>query len=137
MATSFSSASLASQASLLDTSQDRMLQNLNAQKKGQIDDARIDKGAKEFEAMLLGSWLQQAQQSMATVPGADEDEDNGTKEQMMSIGVQSVARSIVASGGIGIASMISKAMHHVAEKASLEAESTAETPESGKIQGQH
>ena len=48
---------------------------------GKQDDGKIEKGAKEFEAMLLGSWLQQAEQSMATVPGAEDEEDarGGTK----------------------------------------------------------
>ena len=29
-------------------------------------DAKIDKSAKDFESLLLGSWLQQAQESFAT-----------------------------------------------------------------------
>jgi hypothetical protein len=35
--------------------------------KSVTDAAKIDKGAKEFEAVLVGSWLQQAEQSFATV----------------------------------------------------------------------
>jgi Rod binding domain-containing protein len=82
------------------------------------DDGRIEKSAKEFEAMLLSNWLQQAEQSMASVPGADEDDDDTLgKNQMMSMGVQSLATSMVASGGIGIASMIAKALHSTADKA--------------------
>jgi Rod binding domain-containing protein len=80
------------------------------------DDAKIEKGSKEFEAILVGNWLQQAEQSFATVPGTDEDQDPGG-EQMMSLGVQQLATSIAASGGIGIGKMIAKAMHANAEKA--------------------
>ena len=49
--------------------------------KGPNDDAKIEKGAKEFEAILVGSWLQQAQQSFATVPGADDDQREQPREQ--------------------------------------------------------
>ncbi len=71
--------------------------------------------------MLLSSWLQQAEQSMATVPGAEDDEAITGKDQMMSLGVQSLSTALVASGGIGIASMIVKAMHAQAEKANSSA----------------
>jgi len=103
------------QTSMLQTKEDRMIQGLQSPE-GATDAAKIDKGAKEFEAILMGSWLQQAEQSFATVPGADEDEDAG-REQMMSLGVQQLATSMAASGGIGIAKMIAKAMHANAEKA--------------------
>jgi Rod binding domain-containing protein len=84
---------------------------------GQIptDAAKIEKGAKEFEAVLLGSWLQQAEQSFASIPGADEEQDTGG-EQMMSMGVQSLATSIADAGGLGIGKMIAKAMHHAVDK---------------------
>jgi Rod binding domain-containing protein len=104
------------QASLLQSSQDRTLQELRPGKSA-LNDAKIEKGSKEFEAMLLGTWLQQAEQSFATVPGADNDEDAGSRDQMMSLGVQQLATSMVASGGIGISKMIAKAMHATADKA--------------------
>jgi Rod binding domain-containing protein len=66
--------------------------------------------------MLLSNWLQQAEQSMASVPGADDDEDAGAREQMMSLGVQSLATAMTASGGIGIAKMIAKALHSAADR---------------------
>lgn len=116
MGTTFTPGSLATQTTLLEASQNRMLTQLNSEK-SQVDDEKIDKGAKEFEAMLLSSWLQQAEQSMATVPGAEDDEDAAGREQMMSLGVQSLASSMAASGGIGIGKMIAKAMHKTAEKA--------------------
>ena len=48
---------------------------------------------------------------------AEDEEDTTGREQMMSLGVQSLSTAMVASGGIGIASMITKALHARAEKA--------------------
>jgi len=39
-------------------------------------DQKIEKSAKEFESILLGSWLQQAEKSFGSLPGGD-DEDDG------------------------------------------------------------
>ena len=83
MATSMSTASLTSQSSLLQSTEDRMLHQLTSQPATK-DSSKIEKGAKEFEAMLLTTWLQQAEQSIATVPGAEDDEDAAGREQMMS-----------------------------------------------------
>jgi Rod binding domain-containing protein len=96
------------------------------------DDAKIEKGAKDFEAILVGSWLQQAEQSFATVPGADDDDKDVARDQVMSFGVQSVARSLAASGGIGIGKMVAKAMHAAANKANVLAEGQAEPTEAAK-----
>ena len=114
MATSIGIGSLSAQTSILQSSQDRLMQGLKTTK-GEIDSTRIDKGAKEFESVLVGSWLQQAEQSFATVPGTDEDQDVG-KDSMMSFGVQTLATSMANSGGIGIAKMVAKAMHAAADK---------------------
>ncbi len=132
MATSMSTASLSSQTSLLQSTEDRMLHQLKSQPTSK-DDAKIEKGAKDFEAMLLTTWMQQAEQSLATVPGAEDDEDAAGREQMMSLGVQSVATSLAANGGIGIARMIAKAMHSVAEKADTQASDLAASPENQQI----
>ncbi len=83
--------------------------------------------------MLLTTWMQQAEQSLATVPGAEDDDDAAGREQMMSLGVQSVAQSLAAHGGIGISRMIAKAMHSVADKADSQTSSTAPNPENLKI----
>ncbi len=109
------------QSSMMQSREDHLLRQIQ-QGEGTPGDGRIEKGAKEFESMLLSSWLQQAEQSMATVPGADDDEDTTGKDQLMSLGVQSLSTSMAASGGIGIASMIVKAMRAQAEKANLGAE---------------
>ena len=108
-----------SQVSLQQQRETQLLQQLSSMK-GSNQDAKIEKSAKQFESMLLSNWLQQAEQSYATVPGADDDDDGGGKSQLMSMGVQSLADSLVASGGIGIAAMISKALHATAEKAEAE-----------------
>ncbi len=108
--------SLSSQTSLQQAREEQMLKQLNAQK-GVNDNARIEKGAKQFEAMLLGTWLQQAEQSFATIPGAEDDDDAAGRDQMMSLGVQSLAESMAASGGIGIGKMIARAMEAEAAKA--------------------
>jgi Rod binding domain-containing protein len=117
--------SLNVQSSLLQSQQDRLLQQARLTR-GADQDAKIDKGSKDFEAMLLGTWLQQAEQSFATVPGAEDDDDAAGRDQMMSLGVQSLATGLVASGGIGIAKMVAKAMHAQADKANSPSHSPAQ-----------
>jgi Rod binding domain-containing protein len=106
-----------SQLSLQQAQESQTLQQMNSAK-ATNDTAKIEKGAKQFEAMLLQSWLQQAENSFATVPGAEDDDDNTTgRDQMMSMGVQSLADAMANSGGIGIAKMVATAMERTAEKA--------------------
>jgi len=103
---------------------------------GNKESSKIDKSAQDFESMLLGTWLQQAEQSFATVPGADGDEDSGQRDQMMSLGVQSLAQTLAASGGIGIAKMIANSLHATADKANQagqgEASATKKAGETGE-----
>lgn len=117
MASSGLTGSLAAQVqtSVLQSEQDRMVRQLQAQKTAG-NDGKIDKSAREFESMLLNTWLQQAEDSMATVPGAEDDEEAAGRQQMMSLGVQSLSTALAATGGIGIAKMISQALHHEADK---------------------
>src|ERR1035438_6795639 len=114
MGTSMGLGSLSAQVSGLQSNADRLIQGVQASK-GVTDSAKIEKGAREFEAVLVGSWLQQAEQSFATVPGADEGQDVG-RGSMMSLGVQTLATSMAATGGIGIGKMVAKAMHAAADK---------------------
>jgi Rod binding domain-containing protein len=114
------------QTSALQVREDSLIQQSKAPASG-TDDAKIEKGAKEFEAILVGSWLQQAEQSFATLPGGEDDQDVG-RGQMMSLGVQTLATSLSASGGLGIGKMIAKAMHANAEKASAKAAGSASPP---------
>jgi Rod binding domain-containing protein len=117
MASGLVSGSLVTQAqtSLLQAQENRTLRQLQAQQAAN-NDGKIEKSATEFESMLLSNWLQQAEQSMATVPGADDDEDAAGRDQMMSLGVQSLARSLAATGGIGIGKMIAQALHRAEDK---------------------
>jgi Rod binding domain-containing protein len=78
----------------------------------ETDNAKIEKSAKDFESILLGSWLQQAEQSFGSLPGGDDDEDaDPGKEQFQGIAMQSLGSAMTAAGGIGIAKMISKQLH--------------------------
>jgi Rod binding domain-containing protein len=115
MGTPSSFGSLGAQTTMLQSREDIVLRQVHSPAAAS-DDAKIEKGSKEFEAILVGSWLQQAEQSFATVPGADEDQDPGG-EQMMSLGVQQLATAMAANGGLGIGKMIAKAMHENAERA--------------------
>jgi Rod binding domain-containing protein len=117
MGSSILSGSLAVQAqtSLLMSRENQTLRQIQSPQTSD-GDAKIQKSATEFESMLLNNWLQQAEQSMATVPGAEDDEDAAGRDQMMSLGVQSLASSMAATGGIGIGKMIAQALHHAADK---------------------
>jgi Rod binding domain-containing protein len=125
MGTSLSIGSLNPQASALQSREDQLMQQVKSPGRPN-DDAKIEKGAKDFEAILVGSWLQQAEQSFATVPGADSDDKDVGRDQVMSFGVQSLARSLAASGGIGIGKMVAKAMHVAANKANAQTQDQAE-----------
>ena len=90
------------------------------------ENSKIEKSAKDFESILLGSWLQQAEQSFGSVPGGDGDDDADVgKDQFQGMAMQSLGTSMTAAGGIGIAKMISKQLHK-AEDARVAA--AAETP---------
>ena len=73
--------------------------------------AKIEQAAQEFESVLLTQWLEQARQSFAGAPGGEED-DTGDPggDQMLSLGLQSLAAAVTKSGGIGIARMLT---HHL------------------------
>lgn len=75
-------------------------------------DHEIDKAAKDFESILLSSWLQQAEETFGALPGAEgEDDSDCGKEEYQGIAVQSLGASMTAAGGIGIARMIAQALH--------------------------
>ena len=126
MGTSMGLGSLSAQVSGLQSNADRLIQGVQSSK-SVTDSAKIEKGAKEFESVLVGSWLQQAEQSFATVPGADDGQDVG-RDSMMSLGVQTLATSMAATGGIGIGKMVAKAMHAAAARADGEASAPATEP---------
>lgn len=124
---------MSAQIAIQQAQQTQALQNVNAAKDGD-NSAKIDKGAKQFEAMLLSTWLQQAEQSFGSVPGADDDDGEATgRDQMMSLGVQSLAQCLADSGGIGIAKMISKAMHAEVDQTENGVKTGAEHPPAAQI----
>lgn len=71
---------------------------------------KIEKSARDFESILIGQWLDQAEKSFATVPGDDPDKKNQDvgQDQMRSIAFHALADGLTKAGGIGIAKMIEK-----------------------------
>jgi Rod binding domain-containing protein len=70
--------------------------------------ARLSSAAKEFESVLLGQWLKDAESSFGSVPGSEEDDAGG--KQMKEFAMQHVAAEITDRGGIGIAPMVERAL---------------------------
>jgi len=72
--------------------------------------AKIQKSAREFEAVLLSHWLEQAEQSFASVPGSDQDSDaDPGRDQFHAIAMQAVGSALTGGhGGLGIAAMVAK-----------------------------
>ncbi len=71
--------------------------------------SKIDKAAHDFESILVGQFLEKAEKSFATVPGADPDQDRDSgHDQFQSIACQFLAQGLGKTGSFGIASMISK-----------------------------
>ncbi|WP_182277168.1 rod-binding protein [Granulicella sp. 5B5] len=70
-------------------------------------DRKITKAAKDFESILIGNWLQHAEDTFARAPGAGEgDDDDGTASMQQGLAIQPLAEALTNSGGIGIATMI-------------------------------
>lgn len=110
------------------------------------DAGKIDKAARDFESILLGEWLEKAEKSFATVPGADQSQNTDPgHDQFQSIGCEFLSGALAKAGGIGIASMISKrlkateAAHAAAEAASHEGNPSGPTdagkPDFRRLQG--
>lgn len=107
------------QTGVQDEQADRLLSRSQSALSGTAasshDDAKMVKAGKDFESILLGSWLQQAEQSFATVPGGDgQGDEDTTKDQFQGIAMQALAGSLTASGGVGIARTITESLrsHH-------------------------
>ena len=85
------------------------MQTLRGAKKPGSDPKKIDKAAHNFESLLIGHWLEQAEKSFASVPGTDPDQkDDSSRDQFMSIACESLAQGLSRSGGFGIANLISR-----------------------------
>lgn len=92
----------------LTTNEDRLLHQTPSLGK---ENAKIEKSAKDFESILLGSWLQQTEKSFGSLPGAEDDDADSGKDQYSGIAMQALGSSMTAAGGIGIARMVSKNLH--------------------------
>jgi Rod binding domain-containing protein len=79
---------------------------------------KIQKSAREFEAVLLSHWLEQAEHSFATVPGGDKDEaDDPGRDQFTSVAMQAVGTAMSGKrGGLGIAAMVARSLEAKAAK---------------------
>jgi len=99
---------LANSATLTQAKSDLAVQGLRNQST-KDSPSRIGKAAHDFESILVGQWLEKAEKSFATVPGADPDQDQDSgHDQFQSIACQYLAQGLTKNGGFGIASMISK-----------------------------
>lgn len=78
-------------------------------------DPKLATAAKQFETVLLSQWLQDAESSFASVPGADSDTDAGS-DQLKGLATQQLATSFAASGGIGISKLVLGALTKVSDK---------------------
>ena len=69
---------------------------------------RIDNAAREFEATLLTKWLEDARHACGEAPGdaEDEDGDGEHRNEMIDLGLKSLASAMAKSGGIGIARVL-------------------------------
>ncbi len=100
-------------ASLGQAQSDQTLARVRANQGSKSPD-KVEKAARDFEAILLGQWLEQAQKTFSAVPGSDDDDQEDAdpgKDEFKAIAMQSLAASVAASGGIGIAKMISRQLH--------------------------
>ncbi|RXH57252.1 rod-binding protein [Granulicella sibirica] len=121
----------ASQTGMLDAQADKLLKQTRSAATGDAssskEDAKIAKAGTDFESILLGSWLQQAESTFATVPGGDGEEDSDSgKDQFQGIAMQALAGSMTKSGGIGIAKMITQHLHSAADSEKSRAGKSAE-----------
>lgn len=69
---------------------------------------KVGDASQDFESVLLGQWLQQADASFGSVPG--EEDENSNDSQMKNFAMQHLAQEITKSGGIGIAKMVERAL---------------------------
>jgi Rod binding domain-containing protein len=110
----FDVTSLRNSASVPAASTDKLLAQANTAD----DNGKIDKSAKDFESILLGNWLKQAEESFAKVPGTDDEEsgDDSGGSQYMDLAMQSLGNSLASNGGIGIGKMIARQLYKTEEK---------------------
>jgi Rod binding domain-containing protein len=67
------------------------------------DSSKLSKAAREFESILLASWLEKMQQSFGGAENQDPAHDT-----ISGLGTQAIATALAERGGIGIARMLIK-----------------------------
>jgi Rod binding domain-containing protein len=70
---------------------------------------RVLRAAHEFEAVLLNTLLGSLEHSFASLPGKDPEAGSDNYQYL---GMQALASSLAARGGVGIASMIARSLLH-------------------------
>lgn len=68
---------------------------------------KIAKAAREFEAVLLNTLLGPLQHTFSSLPGKEAD---AISDNYHSLGMQALASTLAAKGGMGIAEMIIKSL---------------------------
>ena len=70
---------------------------------------RVTHAARQFEAVLLNSLLGSLEHSFSALPGKKAD---SIADNYHAMGMQALASSLAASGGVGIANMIERNLLH-------------------------
>ncbi|HEY4011125.1 MAG TPA: hypothetical protein VGM11_13310 [Acidobacteriaceae bacterium] len=71
---------------------------------------QLTAAAQQFESVLLGQWLRDAESSFGSAPGGDDDAEDSCGDQMKDVGVRQLATQLSADGGIGIGRMVKEAL---------------------------
>jgi Rod binding domain-containing protein len=78
---------------------------------GQSSNVRkVVEAARQFEAVLLESFLRQLEQSFSTLPGG---EDSLSVDGYRDMGTQAMATAVAQAGGLGIADMVVRNLLHL------------------------
>ena len=81
-------------------------------------DSKLKGYANKFEAILIGKWLEEAEDSFAKLPGDDQDPDaDPGQDQFRSLAIEYMAQGMSAAGGFGISAMILKHLQKDQQKA--------------------
>ena len=68
---------------------------------------KLERAAKQFEAMLLATLLGPMEQTFSAVPGGNRQPDSGSWQ---SLEVEALSQGLVAAGGLGISAMIARSL---------------------------
>jgi Rod binding domain-containing protein len=89
--------------------QSRTDQLLGSVARAKPADSKLKSSAHQFEAILIGKWLEEAETTFAKLPGDDDDPDaDPGQDQFRSMAIQFLAEGISSAGGLGVAAMILK-----------------------------